>query len=411
MQTLSIPDARARLDGGAVILSTGEHIFHVLNSPAAAAMVGLAGQEVPVPMLFHKFNRRSGGSLSLYAPNRPELSLLRIMLSPHPYALNSHLCVGKTDASAGVTLYATPVVCSSDFEETPVLPKCRIVISKSDTYADFKEVHLKPAAPKIRTDAQGRRLCIDEKANTVRTFDPNLPANSLCVTPGHPNTSASQMPGHPKSILKYATADEPAARVITEEMVRIFFAAGQRRPQLGHCPVGAFNTVTIMERANNSIIYLPHLKLTRIQHLYIKHTLLHTLGLENVLPCFESIYGTDAAPVQPHQIEYFKEMVGRVKRRVEDAVFCLNSIEDYNFPEPITTAPLCSPSLQKAMEKYFLMCTPKDRKSAACLGAGIIELICNGTPLFEVLGMLSRHMPIRKECTGSLLKIYSLLTI
>ncbi|QDQ69231.1 UL88 [Colobine gammaherpesvirus 1] len=209
METFRIPDAMARLEGGAMLLSTGERIFHVLSCPGAASMVGLLGRDVPVPLLFQKFGSHLNDRLPLYERNRPELSLLRILLSPHPYALSCYLCIGAVDPACGTALLTRPVVRSMDFRDAPVLPDSKLVSCESPNYTDFQPVTLPLVMERIPTDASQRRLYFDEEANMVCTFDPNLPTSALGLwvrlntteeTDNLPKQARS-----PKSILKSTT--------------------------------------------------------------------------------------------------------------------------------------------------------------------------------------------------------------
>ncbi|ACY00421.1 ORF23 [Human gammaherpesvirus 8] len=403
---LRVPDVKASLVEGAARLSTGERVFHVLTSPAVAAMVGVSNPEVPMPLLFEKFGTPDSSTLPLYAARHPELSLLRIMLSPHPYALRSHLCVGEETASLGVYLHSKPVVRGHEFEDTQILPECRLAITSDQSYTNFKIIDLPAGCRRVPIHAANKRVVIDEAANRIKVFDPESPL------PRHPITPRA---GQTRSILKHNIAQVCERDIVSlntdNEAASMFYMIGLRRPRLGESPVCDFNTVTIMERANNSITFLPKLKLNRLQHLFLKHVLLRSMGLENIVSCFSSLYGAELAPAKTHEREYFGALLERLKRRVEDAVFCLNTIEDFPFREPIRQPPDCSKVLIEAMEKYFMMCSPKDRQSAAWLGAGVVELICDGNPLSEVLGFLAKYMPIQKECTGNLLKIYALLTV
>ncbi|AAT00017.1 JM40 [macacine gammaherpesvirus 11] len=186
---------------------------------------------------------------------------------------------------------------------------------------------------------------------------------------------------------------------------------GSRQPQIGESPITAFNTVTIMQRANNSIMFLPNLKLKPIQHLFLKHVLLQRLGLENILFHFKMLYANTCKAAAPYQREYFESMLSRVKQRLEDMVFCLNSIESHNFQKDFKVTSRAPQQLLTATDKYFLMFPPQNRDLAIQVGAEVIESICDGTPLFEVLANLNPRVTIQKETGNNLLKFYALLTV
>ncbi|AJE29664.1 ORF23 [macacine gammaherpesvirus 12] len=418
---IKIPDLKARLVGGAAQLSNSEYVCHVVYSSALAAMVGLPGPAVPLPLLFKKFGTFYANMMPLYAPNRPDLSMLRIMVSPHPYALNSCLCVGTEDGERGILLFRTPVIRSSDFEDTPITVNSKLVIADNASFLHCRpftapEIEKTPPIPltnmkqvqEIEKTTPAnltniKQLTINELANTMQEYDPNAPPSS--------RDAPQRVKVSPRSILKrpptVLSPDERPDCLLAD----IFFTMGLRQPQIGESPITAFNTVTIMQRANNSIMFLPNLKLKPIQHLFLKHVLLQRLGLENILFHFKMLYANTSKAAAPYQREYFECMLSRVKQRLEDMVFCLNSIESHHFKQGFKASGRAPQRLLTAADKYFLMFPPQNRDLAIQVGAEVIESICNGTPLSEVLADLSPRVEIKKETGNNLLKFYALLTV
>ncbi|QFQ66793.1 ORF 23 [Macacine gammaherpesvirus 5] len=401
---IKISDLKARLVGGAVQLSNGEYVCHVVYSSALAAMVGLPGPAVPLPLLFKKFSTIYSNMMPLYAPKRPELSMLRIMVSPHPYALNSCLCVGTDEGERGVSLFRDPVIRSSDFEDTPITVNSKLVIASNSLFLHCRPFSV-PATVKTPpvTLTNNKQITINELANTTQEYDPNAPP-TLCSALPPDNKKL-------RSILKQPPATSESNVQSDCLLADIFFAMGSHQPQIGESPITAFNTVTIMQRANNSIMFLPNLKLKPIQHLFLKHVLLQRLGLENILFHFKMLYANTCKAAAPYQREYFESMLSRVKQRLEDMVFCLNSIESHDFQKDFRVLSRAPQRLLTATDKYFLMFPPQNRELAIQVGAEVIESICDGTPLSEVLANLSPRVTIQKETGNNLLKFYALLTV
>ncbi|ATA58252.1 BTRF1 [Eptesicus fuscus gammaherpesvirus] len=196
----------------------------------------------------------------------------------------------------------------------------------------------------------------------------------------------------------------------------IFEALVASPPRAGRGPASAFYTVTVMARSQNSIPLAARLSLTPMQRLFVKHVILHRLGLENVLDEFETLYAPllarptrGTAPAARTATRAFERAVALA---LLQAQVCVRALDDAaaSAPPPPSggndggsgrAAPgVPGPGIEIGLEKYFLMFCPENRLSAARAGAAVVRSVCAASKPRTLLSTddpQSRQRPRRRR--------------
>lgn len=378
-------------------LSPNKYLFHVLHSATLANLLHLPGTRVPIPTLFQHYGVFQH-SMPLHLPDSPNLSLLRLLLSPHPYALKSTLVVCMLHRGA-LTVFRAPVITSAEFPEATIKLPSTLMMCSTEDMSDARpvsEADLKSLA------TPSKRVIINENKNNCVMFHPDMKIKMRGPKPHQPPT---------KSILKLSrSAVEELHRTTQHYHACLFYTISSHTPQPGRAPLGPFNTVMILSKSQNSINLLPNVRMCPIQRMFVKHVILQRMKLENSLAEFRALYDPHLVSIDSQARETFEAYVTQGQRALENIIFCLNSVCGACFPKRVLAA--ANAELLLAAEKYFLMFPPRDKPNAIPFAASIVELICKGTSLSKVLRYMAKYMDI-KECVpeDNLVKAYSLLTI
>lgn len=405
---LKIMDPSARFEDGALITGDGHYLFHVVHSKTVSVLLDQPGPTIPLPHLFRKFRSSGGGDSSTELPLRgnvnPKLSMLRLILSPAPYATNCRLVVGHLQDNSVPVMHRTPVVTFEDYFSEPVKVPTTLMIAEDRDLTHAKPLSEDPAET-FKFLALCKKVVINENKNTILEFDDFV---NQTATPFSPTPFQSRPR---KSILKtQQDADTPAELASALLHCQIFKAIGSKQPQLGNCPATAFNTITIMSRSQNSLDLFPRTGLKKHQQLFLKHVVLHRMGLESVLSEFITLYQGELTAVSEEEVSDFNDLVGEVKRKVEDIVFFLNSICVHKFAHTFSPGRIRA-STKMSLEKFFLMFRPRDYDASLLFGSTIVDLICADESFNKLIKFCSTFMPINDAAKDTnLLKIYSLLT-
>lgn len=405
---LKIMQAGASAANGLVQLSPTQFLFHNIHSKTLAILAGLEGcNSVPLPLLFKKYFNDSTTSMPLHHQQDPTISMIRLIVSPYPYSLRSTLLVGFTQPNGVLVVFRNPVITSADFENTHIKVPSTLMICSSPSMEDATPLSEEVSSKIIFTD-KIKRVLIDETKNSCLEFDATVPISNK----NKKATKSCESKQSPKSILKWAVNNSLINRKSETYLhAQIFYAIFSHSLQIGQCPAVPFNTVFIMSRSQNSLCLVPEAKLSSLQNLFVKHVLLHRMGLENTICNFEALYNPHIQEINSEEEAAFDVIMDKVKTRTEDIIFCLNTISQNVFSRPVkyTSAPQ---QIKLAMEKYFLMFPPTDKENTINFSMGIVDIICKGTEFKTIIGFLSRYMEIQENAPEkNLIKFYALLTV
>lgn len=393
-----IMDSTAIFRNGMVKLSDGTLLFHIIHSKQLSILLGHSSSSVPIPLLFKQFPNPFTNSIPLFCGQTPKLSMVRLLLSTHPYALNSRLEVGYKQPNGIVVLNKIPVIKYIDFEDECIKAQTTLMVCTKEDMSD--------AFP-LTDDLNGRmalstvkkQVIIDESKNQCFEFFINQKVSTKKL---HTPTQI------PIPIIK----NLPKTDVMqSNKYAQMFYTIATHSLQIGDCPAASFNTILIMSRSQNSLNILPKdSSINSKQKLFLKHVILHQMGLENAISDFESLYEKFIKPISREQTEEFFHMVYDLKCKLEDTVFALNSICKNRFSQTFSQGS-CKMETLLLMEKYFLMFTPLDKINAINFSAGIVELIFNGVDFKKLLSFLEQYMEIQTSTPeDNMFKMYALLT-
>ena len=183
-------------------------------------------------------------------------------------------------------------------------------------------------------------------------------------------------------------------------------------PKLGNAPAAQVSNVLIANRSHNSLRLVPNPDLLPLQHLYLKHVVLKSLNLENIVQDFEAIFTSQSDTISEAETKAFEKLVEQAKNTVENIVFCLNSIcSTSTLPDVVPD--VNNPNISLALEKYFLMFPPSGTiMRNVRFATPIVRLLCQGAELGTMAQFLGKYIKVKKE-TGmyTLVKLYYLLRI
>lgn len=396
---LKISSPRARFVSGAVLVSTNKYIYHVLHSKTLCMTLDHPGDSIPISVVFAKIDKLATSSCSLHAKNNPGISLIRILLSSHPYIQSSSLSVGHQQANNIIILYQQPVVLTQDYGANPIKINSTVMVSNDYTSLDGAV----PLADDLTFGemvyaSRVKSVSINENLNIHKEFDPDITLESSMI-----NVAEAGKPIIKKSV--FYNTDKKTSKLHAQ----IYYAARHHAPEIGKCPVGPFNTILIMCKSHNTLQIVPSFKLNHIQRLFVKHVILFRMGLENCVEDFVQVF-TNLQNLQDSEVECFEHLVGVAKAQVEDIVFALNSISMHVFQKPVTNKK-DHWAIKLALDKYFLMFPPKDKLNAINFGAGIIDIICSGITFEKLVKFLSKYLEIQETAKETnLLKMFALLS-
>nr|BEG23014.1 homolog of EHV2 ORF23 tegument protein UL88 [Macronycteris gammaherpesvirus 1] len=395
---LKLIDPTAIFSKGTVKLKNGSILFHVVHSKPLSILLNYDSSDVPVPLIFSLFSGVYTNSIPLYCPQNPKLSMVRLLLSTHPYALKSNLQVGFKQSNGITVLYKTPVVNFMDFDEEPIKPMTTLMICTKEDMSDAIPLS-NDMLEQITKQTSKKQVIIDETKNQLFLFDFS---KDLCVKKKHINTTQE-----PKPIIKHVQQPENDLM----KYCQLFYTIANHNLVIGSCPAVSFNTILVMSRSHNSLNICPNdTTITPKQQLFLKHLILKQMGLENLMSDFNILYNGHLEPTTPNQMEKFHILVYDLKEKLENAVFLLNTICQHKFTRPISTA-RCSLSNLMLMEKYFLMFSPRDKGNAINFSAAIIDLVFKGVNFNKLLKFLQKYMVIQTTTAeNNMFKIYALLT-
>lgn len=398
---IKIMDPTAVFVNGMVSMADGTRLFHIIHSKPLAILLGHGSSSIPIPLLFKQFPNPLTNSIPLFCSRTPKLSMVRLLLSSHPYALNSRLEVGYVQSNGVLVIHRDPIVKYMDFDEETIKPSSTLMVCTKEDLSD---------ATPLTGDLQGRmahisirkQVVIDETQNQSFEFSVD-DAVSTQVPP--------LITHRPVSILKKSAEHLQKEHISNTKHTQLFQAIKNHHVEIGNCPASSYNTILVMSRSHNSLNIAPgDTSLTLKQKLFIKHVILHNMGLENAVSDFEAIYDPHLQPVSDDDVDNFRTMVSDIKCKVEDAVFALNSICNNKFKQHFSPGS-CRPETLLLLEKYFLMFSPKDKTNSINFGAGIIELIFNGTEFKKLISFIKKYMEVQTTTPeDNMFKIYALLT-
>ncbi|ATI21911.1 ORF23 [Alcelaphine gammaherpesvirus 1] len=399
-QGLKISTPNAKLVRGAVLLPSDKYVFHLIQSRTLCMALSMPGEYLPAPVLFDRFEGGSSGECSLHSRQNVCLSLVRILLSKHPYVLNSQLLVGYQHRQEAVVLYRQLLVKTKDFGISEIKLPCSIVVGPNPMSAEgtVQAERELPSCELVIT-SEFKTVWINESANQEKDFSPH-DAISIPSAPGTPS----------KPIIK-----QPPFLPISKETAilhaQLFYAAGAGFPPIHNCPASAFTTLAVMCKSHNSINLVPELEIKPRQLLLLKHVLLTRMGLENCLQDFIQAYAERLPPLADEQVKYFEKVLGTAKDRAEDIIFILNSVGATSFTNRICSSNT-DPMLTKAMQKYFLMFPPADPINALPFAVDIISIICQGANFNTVVLFVQRYIKIQERAAKTnQIKMFALLSI
>ncbi|AMA67380.1 tegument protein UL88 [Vespertilionid gammaherpesvirus 1] len=394
-------EEHAKFTNGMVQLADKSYIFHMIHSRPLAVILGISGNDVPSSVLFSTFSDTASNCLSLYSQSKPMLSMVRLILSVHPYALNSQLMVGFKQSNGVMVIHRDPVITSSDHKDTIIKVPTTVMSCSNRDMSDAKPLSVSMCG-KLMFSASNKQVIIDESLNECFTFSSHKPVSKHKIK--HKSTALL------KPILKKPLVHD-SSHVTSFKNAQIFFSLQDfSNLQIGTCPVVSFNTILVMARSQNSLVICTDDSINRYQMLFLKHVVLDSMCLESCMQHFMDIYENRVIPITAEQHLSFNNMVKSLKDKLEDATFALNSIEDAQFHQRVV-ANKCHPSNILLMEKYFLMFPPKDKKNSINFAAGILEIIFRGTSFNKVVTFLKNYMEIKDTTPeNNMFKIYALLT-
>ncbi|ARW78086.1 tegument protein UL88 [Common bottlenose dolphin gammaherpesvirus 1 strain Sarasota] len=407
---LKIKHPGASLSRGMVRLGNGRIVFHMINSRELAALLGWPGPCVPAPLLFTRFFPTATDYVPLYLDREPLVSMVRLILSPHPLILKSFLVVGFHQTNGAPVLLSRPIVRSRHFADAEIKVSSSLM---SCTKTDFSDAVIfdDGAHGDVENVCAWRRVAIREELNHQVEFLKHEPVVKIWSGLPKPGLRAQ---GAPKPILKKSRGGQEAPNIdAAGPQAKLFYAIRNHVPSLTQSTAHAFNTVRIMSQSNNSVWLFPEGNLSSVQNLYVKHVILRRLGLENAAGDLETLYLPHATggDLIAAEISAFEAIVGQSLRRAEDIIFCLDFIGQSNLPYLVKREARQRP-IRLALEKYFLMFPPRNRENAVLFGVVVVNFLCRGVSLSKVAKFLQRYMdvPARPKNTN-LLKMYALLTI
>ncbi|AAX58059.1 ORF23 [Ovine gammaherpesvirus 2] len=396
---IKISTPAARLANGAVLLPSDKYVFHLIHSRTLCMALSYPGSELPAPVLFSRFSKTNDGDCTLQSDADAALSLVRILISNHPYVLNSRLSVGYQRHGGTVVLHRRPLVITDEFGSSPVKLSSSIVVGPDPLSANgTAPATAELAACALVCASSFKSVWINESANTEIHYDPG-DAIEVPLTPNLPC----------KSIIKKDRCT-PASEEAASLNARLFFACSAGYPPIGQCPARSFTTLMIMCKSHNSLRPVPEFHLKPLQLLLVKHTLLVRMGLENCMQDFILTF-PDLPTVSAEQVEHFEKIVAVTKARVEDIIFALNSVSAHIFERRVRVA-AAHPVLDRAMRKYFLMFPPADLENSVNFATDIVKIICKGVPFEQLVRFLKRYIPIQEITVDTNhLKVFALLSI
>ncbi|UNP64591.1 hypothetical protein [Marmot herpesvirus 1] len=379
------------IQDGLVKVTADKYLFHVVSSRTLAALVHLPGVTVPIPRIFKKFGSDSSKfHLPLNNQVSPSAPLLRIILSHHPYATDSRIVVGSKRGNT-IFIYRTPIIRGHGIPDSLIKLGSTLMVCSSPNMEDAVELSPNDQFPGVVITDEVIKVDIQESNNTIRLFNKRDP---ICVDEVYTMVTT---PHHIDTDTKGWSQSE------------LFYSIGKGSPSLGKVPVTAFNTVMIMSNTQTPNFF-PLEKISPIQQLFLKHVLLQRLGLDNLLDVFPPLYGKKLEKINPEQNKSFEEMIGLLKSRVEDIIFCINSIRIHAFTRPVVQGTE-DPSFTQTIKKFFHMFPPISEKEAVNFASSIMYLICKGNNLHKVLEYMRKHMPITESTPhDNMIKMYILLT-
>lgn len=396
----------ARFIHGAVHLPSGQIVFHTIHSPTLASALGLPGENVPIPALFRASGLNVRESLPMTNMRAPIISLARLILAPNPYILEGQLTVGMTQDNGIPVLFSRPVIEVKSGPESNIKASAQLMIAEDSCLNQIAPFSASEH-PAFSMVESVKRVRVDEGANTRRTIRDILEI---------PVTVLSSLQLSPtKSILKKAPEPpppEPQATFDAAPYARIFYDIGRQVPKLGNAPAAQVSNVLIANRSHNSLRLVPNPDLLPLQHLYLKHVVLKSLNLENIVQDFEAIFTSQSDTISEAETKAFEKLVEQAKNTVENIVFCLNSIcSTSTLPDVVPD--VNNPNISLALEKYFLMFPPSGTiMRNVRFATPIVRLLCQGAELGTMAQFLGKYIKVKKE-TGmyTLVKLYYLLRI
>ncbi|AIA62060.1 orf23 [Alcelaphine gammaherpesvirus 2] len=397
---IKISTPNAKLVGGAVPLPSDKYVFHLIHSRTLCMALSLPGVDLPVPVLFNRFKAESPSECSLHSDKDVALSLVRILLSRHPYVLSSLLVVGYQQRRETVVLYNHPLIRTQEFGISEVKPPCSLVVGPNPMSAEGTV----PASTELPccelvVASEFKTVWINEAANQQMEFSPQ------------DTISVPSVLGVPSKPIIKQPHFLPVCKETATLHAQLFYAAGLGFPPISSCPASSFTTLAIMCKSHNSINLVSEVNIKPRQLLLLKHVLLTRMGLENCLQDFIQAYAESLAPVSDDQMAHFEKVLSMARERAEDIIFILNSVAAYSFTDSVCSSNNNS-TLYKAMQKYFLMFPPTDQKNSVPFAVDIISIICKGVSFSKVVAFVQRYIPIQEKVgSTNQLKMFALLSI
>ncbi|ALF03267.1 BTRF1 [macacine gammaherpesvirus 10] len=395
----------ARFVHGAVHLPSGQIVFHTIHSPTLASALGLSGENVPIPALFRASGLNVRESLPMTNIRAPIISLARLILAPNPYILEGQLTVGMTQDNGIPVLFSQPIIEVKSGPESHIKAPSQLVIAE-DSCLDQIAPFSASEHPAFSMVESVKRVRVDEGANTRRTIREllEIPVTVLSSLNLSPTKSILKKPPEPQP--------EPQTSFDPAPYARIFYDIGRQVPKLGNAPACQVSNVLIANRSHNSLKLVPNTNLLPLQHLFLKHVVLKSLNLENIVEDFEAIFTSQKDTVSEAETGAFVKLVETAKTTIENIVFCLNSIcSTSSLPDVVPD--VNNPNISLALEKYFLMFPPTGTiMRNVRFATPIVQLLCQGAELGTMAQFLGKYIKIKKE-TGmyTLVKLYYLLRI
>lgn len=403
-------DDSARFKNGALILSDGKVIFHQIESPSLAAVFQINNQFVNIQTVFSECDTLSENKIPLSNVHDTNASLSRLILARNPYMDNAELYTGLIKRNGIAIYFLEPVIKSSTYPASPIKAPTTVMICDSfDDVSNAKPLNFE-TCEKLVPVSELKEVTVNEKFNTTKTItdDVTVPVTVMSFLNMCPIRPILKLP---KTMSSIADHMEMILNNIPH-YVSIFYSLANFVPQIGQFPAISYNNVCITNNSHNSLWLITNKDLNAIQQLYIKQCVLHQHSLENILSDFDVLYENAKQPVNELQIRQFREYLSEATKKIEDVIFCLNSISDKDQLPPVSPK-VATHKIATALEKYFIMFPPKTSfLTAVNFSTPIVDLICRGENFNKVIGFLRKLIKINyKTQPNNLIKLYYLLRV
>lgn len=371
------------IDTGSIILPNKVSLYYVIKSPELTDILKNKSAEVTSIDMFQEFTATGPLTIPLTNPQNPMVSMVRLLLSPRPYDLGARLAFGE-DSQTQYILYREPKIILSSNEE--VEPLCDIQLYYK--HGKFDETP-QPFPKKVHKQRFPGVI-------PMVTFPPSLTVKTPSST------------GTPWPIIKQPPV---TAFDLTSENVAKIFAA-LKTPDIYLLETAReHRALNIMNRSHNNLNVFPEsTDISPLQQMFLKHVFLARKGMENFVPMFFEVYYAFAPEESKQDIEIVENSLEQIEVFAENAVFCLSTIATIVKPTvKVTTS--ASVSYIRLANKYFSMFKPMNMEVAVIFGAAVLDQLCKGTPLQQIVAVLAKYAHVIRRPRAPSIRLYTILTL